>query len=387
MQCYFFHLMSWPHLPDDFAEKYDSAWIWVPNELYDPVKGHELYREYINTLAYADELGFDGVCVNEHHQNAYGLMPSPNVIAGALTQRTKKCKIAVIGNALPMYNPPLRVAEEFAMLDVMSGGRLVAGMVIGGGPEYFAYNVNPTFARERYREALDLIVKAWTTPGPFVWNSKHYFFRYVNPWPRPLQQPHPPIWIPGVGSLETIEFVAQRRYAYMGIPYFHFDVFRRVFGQFREACEKAGYTAHPEQMGWGVPVYVAETDKQAREEFEPAFWYFVRNLFKGIGTSPPGYTSAKSALAILKNQDKFLPMQKTWDDIEKGMFAVVGSPQTVRQKLEHCLKELGVGVLLTGCQTGATRHDQARKSMELFAREVLPHLRGLNAPPQTAGAV
>jgi alkanesulfonate monooxygenase SsuD/methylene tetrahydromethanopterin reductase-like flavin-dependent oxidoreductase (luciferase family) len=376
VQFYFFHLMSWPYLPDDFDQKYDSAWIWVPNSLYDPVKGHQLYQDYIDTLAYADELGFDGVCVNEHHQNAYGLMPSPNVIAGALTQRTKRCKIAVVGNALPMYNPPLRVAEEFAMLDVMSGGRLVAGMVIGGGPEYFAYGVNPTFARERYREALDLIVKAWTTPGPFIWNGRHYFLRYVNPWPRPLQQPHPPIWIPGVGSLETIEFVAQRRYGYMGIPYFHIDVFKRTFELFREACGRAGYTPAPEQLGWGVPIYVAETDKQAREEFEPAFWYFVKNLLKGIGTTPPGYTSPKSAVAIMKNQDKFLAVQKTWDDIEKGMFAIVGSPQTVRQKLEDCLKQLGAGVVLTGCQTGATATHLARKSMELLAREVLPHFRG-----------
>src|SRR5262245_58684615 len=97
MQFYFFHLMPWPFLPDDFDQKYDSAWVWLPNSLYDPVKGHDLYRAYIDVLAYADELGFDGVCVNEHHQNAYGLMPSPNVIAGALTQRTKNCKIAVIG--------------------------------------------------------------------------------------------------------------------------------------------------------------------------------------------------------------------------------------------------------------------------------------------------
>src|SRR6184192_1886143 len=144
MQYYFFHLMSWPYLPADFDAKYDSAWVWLPNTLYDPAKGHDLYREYINTLAYADTLGFDGVCVNEHQQNAYGLMPSPNIIAGALTQRTTRCKIAVIGNALPLYNPPLRVAEEFAMLDVLSGGRLVAGMVVGGGPEYFTYGVDPT---------------------------------------------------------------------------------------------------------------------------------------------------------------------------------------------------------------------------------------------------
>ena len=373
MQYYFFHLMSWPYLPPDFDSTYDSAWVWLPNSLYDPIKGADLYNDYIDTLAYADELGFDGVCVNEHHQNAYGLMPSPNLIAAALTQRTKRCKIVVIGNALPLYNPPLRVAEEFAMLDVMSRGRLVAGMVIGGGPEYFTYQINPTHARERFREALDLIVKAWTTPGPFLWHSKHYYFQHVNPWPRPLQQPHPPIWIPGVGSQETIDFVAQRRYAYMGVPYFHIDVFRKVFAQFREACAKAGYTADPEQMGWGVPIYVAETDKQARAEFEPSFWYFVKNLLKGITLSPPGYTSAKSAAAILKNQKHFLAMQKSWADIENGVFAIVGSPETVRQKLERYQKELGVGVVLTGCQVGALSHELARKSMELLAREVLPY--------------
>jgi alkanesulfonate monooxygenase SsuD/methylene tetrahydromethanopterin reductase-like flavin-dependent oxidoreductase (luciferase family) len=375
MQYYFFHLMPWPYLPADFDAKYDSAWVWLPNALYDPVQGHELYREYINTLAYADTLGFDGICVNEHHQNAYGLMPSPNVIAGALTQRTVHCKIAVIGNALPLYNPPLRVAEEFAMLDVISGGRLIAGMVVGGGPEYYTYGVDPTRARERFREALDLIVKAWTQPGPFLWDSKHYHLRYVNPWPRPLQQPHPPIWIPGVGSAETIKFVAQRRYAYMGVPFFHIDVFKQVFGQFRDACAKAGYTAKPEQMGWGVPIYVAETDRQAREEFEPHCWYFVKNLLKNIGLAPPGYTSARSAAALLKNQKYFLYQQQTWDDMEKGVFAVVGSPATVRQKLEQYQKELGCGVVLTGCQTGTLPHELARKSMELLAREVLPHVR------------
>ena len=229
-------------------------------------KGADLYQNYIDTLAYADELGFDGICVNEHHQNAYGLMPSPNLIAAALTQRTRRCKLAVIGNALPMYNPPLRVAEEFAMLDVMSRGRLVAGMVIGGGPEYYSYQINPTHARERFREALDLIVKAWTTPGPFLWNSKHYFYRYVNPWPRPLQQPHPPIWIPGAGSLETIEFVAQRRYAYMGIPYcYQRRLSSRVFGLFRRGLRARPATRRRRsRCGWGVPIYVAETDAQGR---------------------------------------------------------------------------------------------------------------------------
>src|SRR5262249_35725337 len=148
------------------------------------------------------------------------------------------------------------------------------------------------------------------------------------------------------------------------------------FAQFREACQKAGYEAKPEQMGWGVPIYVAETDRQAREEFEPHFWYFTRNLLKGIGTSPPGYTSPRSAAAIVKNHHLFLSEQKTWDDIEKGVYAIVGSPETVRQKLAQYQKELGAGVVLTGCQSGTLSKSQARRSMEMLAREVLPYTRG-----------
>lgn len=374
-QVFLFHLMSWPYLPADFAQRYDSAWVWCPNSLYDPQRGCELYREYLNTLAWAEELGFDGVCVNEHHQNAYGLMPSPNLMAAALTQLTKRIRIAVIGDALPLYNPPLRVAEEYAMLDVMSGGRLIAGMVVGSGPEYFSYQVNPTYARERFREALELIIQAWTKPGPFLWNSKHYFFRHVNIWPRPLQQPHPPIWIPGIGSLETIELVAEKRFAYMGLPYFHIDTNKRVFDRFREVCGKYGYEARPEQMGWGVAVYVAETDRQAYEEFWPHFKYFVHNCLKGIGLVPPGYTSEKSAQAILSQRGAFLSPEHSWQDIEEGYYAIVGSPETVREKLWHCVNYLGVGVLMLGFQAGSLPHSLARQSLSLFAREVLPYLK------------
>lgn len=120
---------------------------------------------------------------------------------------------------------------------------------------------------------------------------------------------------------------------------------------------------------------MAETDRQARAEFEPHLWYFVKNLLKGIGLTPPGYTSARSALAILKNHHNFLYTKKTWDEVESGVFAIVGSPETVRQKLDHYQKELGCGVVLTGCQTGTLSHELARKSMELLAREVLPMFR------------
>src|SRR5215510_13375573 len=154
---------------------YDGpAWVTCPNELYDPQVGHELYNTYLDELVYAEEVGFDGVCVNEHHQNAYGNMPSPNLIASILARQTETIRIAVVGNALPLYNPPTRVAEEFAMIDCISGGRLIAGMVVGGGPEYYSNGLNPAEARGRFSEAVDLIIRCWTEPGPFQWNGRYY---------------------------------------------------------------------------------------------------------------------------------------------------------------------------------------------------------------------
>ena len=371
MDFYFFHLMPWPHLPRDYT---GPAWVTCPNAYYDASRGHQLYNRYLDELLYAEELGFDGVCVNEHHANAYGNMPSPNLIASILARLTQRCKIAVVGNALPLYNPPVRVAEEFAMIDVISGGRLIAGMVVGGGPEYYSNGLNPAQARERFYEAHDLIVQAWTRPGPFTFNGKYYKLRYVNPWPTPLQKPHPPIWIPGAGSLETMEFVAKRRYAYMGIPYFHKRVFKRNFDFFREACEKEGYTADPRQMGWLVPVYVAETDAQARQEYESHFWYFTKKLLPGIDISPPGYTTARSALKLIGARNDFMLYAETWKQVEDGAYAIVGSPATVRQRMEEMIRMLGIGNILALLQLGTLPADLTYKSMELFAREVLPVL-------------
>ncbi len=375
MQYFAFHLMPWDRLPEDFDEKYKSAWTWLPNSLYDPEHGHQLYNQYPDQLVLAEDLGFDGVCVNEHHQNAYGTMPSPNLMASILARQTKRVKIAVVGNALPFYNPPTRVAEEFAMIDVISGGRLIAGLVVGGGPEYYSFTINPTYAREMYAEAFDLILRAWTEPGPFEHYGQHWKLKYVNPWPRPIQQPHPTIWIPGAGSKETIEFVAARRYSYMGIPYFHIDFFKKNFDMFREACEKNGYTADPEQLGWLCPIYVAESDEQAWAEYEEHLFYFAEKLLKGLVVLPPGYTSPRSAAGIHRALGKFLSTVKTRQDIEDGAYAIVGSPETVRQRLSEYIKYLGVGNLLGLFQLGTLPHDLTCKNMTLFAEEVLPKLR------------
>jgi alkanesulfonate monooxygenase SsuD/methylene tetrahydromethanopterin reductase-like flavin-dependent oxidoreductase (luciferase family) len=284
-------------------------------------------------------------------------------------------KIAVIGNALPLYNPPTRVAEEMAMIDVISGGRLIAGLVVGGGPEYYSFSVNPTHARAMFDEAMELVLRCWTEPGPFEHYGKFWKLKNVNPWPRPIQKPHPTVWIPGAGSQETIELVARKRFGYMGIPYFHLDVFRKNFDAFRNACEKNGYTADPEQMGWLLPIYVAETDEQAWAEYEQHLWYFIKKLLKGLVVFPPGYTSARSMARIKQSLTKFMGTLETRKQLEDGGYVVVGSPATVRDRLSSYIRELGVGNLLGLFQIGTLPTHLARKNMTIFAEQVLPALR------------
>ncbi len=377
MHCFAFHLMPWDRLPADFGTKYESAWTWLPNSLYDPAHGHELYNRYLDELCLADELGFDGVCVNEHHQNAYGTMPSPNLMGAILARQTKRVKIAVIGNALPLYNPVTRVAEEFAMIDVISGGRLIAGLVVGGGPEYYSFSMNPTNARAMFQEGMDLVLRAWTEPGPFEHYGEFWKLKYVNPWPRPIQKPHPTVWIPGAGSKETIA----RRFGYMGIPYFHIDFFQRNFDLFRECAQKSGYEASPYQLGWLCPIYVAETDEQAWADYESHLFYFAKQLLKGLVVLPPGYTSVRSIATIHTALSKFLINVETRKQVEDGAYAIVGSPATVKDKLLEYGKRLGVGNLLGLFQLGTLPADLTRKSMHLFAHEVMPALQEVKHSP------
>src|SRR5256886_9012593 len=125
------HLMPWPHMPDDFRQKHRSVWVDLPNSMYEPELGHIAYHQYLDQLEYAEKFGFDGIGVNEHHANAYGLMPSPNIMAATLTRRTSQAALVVLGNSIALYKPPLRVAEEFAMLAVLSGRPLIAGFPVG----------------------------------------------------------------------------------------------------------------------------------------------------------------------------------------------------------------------------------------------------------------
>ncbi len=388
MKFYFMHLMPYADLDLSYDEKHNSAWVTLPNSYYDPKKGHLLYNRYLDELEYADELGFDGVCVNEHHQNAYGLMPIPGVTAGALSRRTKNCKIAVLGRALPLLNNPLVVAEEYAMLDNITGGRLIAGFVRGIGAEYHSWGVNPATSHERFHEAHDLIVQAWTEPGPTVYEGKHYHFQYVNTWPRPYQQPHPPIWIPSQGSSETIEWAAdpRRRYTYLQ-TFTPVATLARYMKMYKELAEGFGYEATEDQLGWSVPLYVAETDEIAYREAKPHIETFLNKFLRMPREMllPPGYTSIKSMMGVMKAKASLSGAHTIDSVFEKGMF-ICGSPATVCEKLEGYQSEIGFGHLLTLMQFGTLPADLTRKNMEIYANEVMPYFRSKAEAPAARAA-
>jgi alkanesulfonate monooxygenase SsuD/methylene tetrahydromethanopterin reductase-like flavin-dependent oxidoreductase (luciferase family) len=374
---HYFHLMPWPDLPPDFDENYDSAWVTLPNSNYDPVKGHQLYNRYLDEIERADKLGWDSVIVNEHHQNAYGTMPSPNLMAAALTQRVKRAKIGIVGNALPLHDDPLRVAEEIAMLDVLSGGRIISGFVRGTGMEYFSYNINPTLSRERMNEAHDLIIQAWTRPGPFAFEGEHYNYRYVNIWPRPIQQPHPPIWMPGTASLETIDFAAKHKYPYMTV-FMPMDQRKRAYELYRRlAEEKYGYEAQPEQLAFCVPCVIAETDELAMQEGEKyAMWLFRKAMkVRPEFFLPPGYMSERSIRAAIENNASFGQGEKSFKELVETGVVIAGSPATVIEKLSYYTEVLHAGMLVTGGHVGEIPDYLVLKSQEMMAKEVMPHFR------------
>ena len=389
MKFNFFHLMPYPYLPDDFddVEKYPSPSLTFSNGHFDPTKGVELYHRYLDELEYADQLGYDGVVVNEHHQSAYGMMPSPNIMAAALSRRTSRSRILVLGNALPIRGNPLRVAEEIAMLDHLTNGRLVSGFVRGIGWEHFAHSVSPAESRSRFNEAHDLIKKAWTTEGPFEWIGEHYEYRYVNVWPRPLQSPHPPIAVPGAGSPETMRWVAENRYMYVSV-YAPTRVVKTWFDGYRKAAADLGYEPDPENIALAIPVFVGETDASAhREAKQHVEWLFKRGLRQSSPlVFPPGYMSPQALRGLLRSRTGSYGDTSFEELVEQGL-VIVGGPESVRNRIEEFREDLGFGQMMVLLAIGDMSAELTRRNTEIFASEVIPHFRKAAAAQPEAPAL
>jgi alkanesulfonate monooxygenase SsuD/methylene tetrahydromethanopterin reductase-like flavin-dependent oxidoreductase (luciferase family) len=360
----------------------------LPNSAYDPKKGHELYNRYLDELELSEQLGFDGIVLNEHHSTAYGLMPSPNIICATLARRTKRIKIAILGNITALREHPLMVAEELAMLDNIMGGRLISGFVRGIGIEYLVWGVNPTCSHERFHESQELIVRAWTERKPFAFEGKHYHVPWVNIWPTPYQQPHPPIWTPTNGSTETVEWAARADHRYKYVQNLSAAVAcKKYMDMYRATAERNGWEATPANLGWGCPVYAAETDEAAVREMKPHIESLYNTFFRipPHRFFPPGYTSFESMKRIIVDKIPIFGLQ-TIDNLMKHGVILCGSPKTVREQLEANALEWGFDTHLGVFHFGTLPRELTEKSLRLFASEVAPHLRHVNEVGPSAAA-
>ena len=342
------------------------------------------YAEHLAAWEEADKLGYDGVGFNEHHCSPYGLMNSPNLMAASAAQRTKNCKLLIYGNLLPLHEP-LRLAQELAMLDCLSNGRLISGFARGIPREYQVHNVPLAESRARFEEAFEIITRCWSEEI-FSYSGKFWSYKDVAIWPRPVQQPRPPIWIPVTGSRESIEFAGKNNIPItpgLGIGGLQDDIIR----YYAKCLAQNGHRITPNHMSLGISAYVADSKAQAVKENGPYHLYFNRTLFShgnftetSIGRErgyvsqsgtdyvrPENLRQAERARADFRNM--------TLDDVARQAERMPwGTPGEVIERIKAIVDHAGANSIQLSLNRGAMPHEMFLEQIRRFAREVLPAL-------------
>jgi alkanesulfonate monooxygenase SsuD/methylene tetrahydromethanopterin reductase-like flavin-dependent oxidoreductase (luciferase family) len=356
----------------------------VSNNVYDPEVGALLYNRYLDEKIYLEEVGFDGLMLNEHHSTPFCMQGVTNVGLSIMARETKRVKIIVLGNVLPLWDDPLWLAEHLAMVDMISGGRVVTGWVRGGGRESVSHSAPPTYNRERFEEAHDFIVKTWTTPGPFRWEGKHYQYRYVNPWAMPLQKPHPQMWIPTTVSVETVRWAALHRYPVVMLST-ALGPTKQSAELYHQVAKEAGYEAGTQHTGYLWKVHVDETEELA-DTTGRKYLSGVSNPFvagnEGIVNQAllqlPGHTSRTSqrlAAAALGPLGRGGALRRSYEDQIADYTIVSGTPKAALPRIRHVLETLRPGSVFFWDGDGAMTHDDQMRSARLMGQEVIPALR------------
>ena len=381
IEVFWFSEQPYGHVTDEDLEAYESGRLGFPNTFFDPHKAHILYNQYHEQYAWADEVGFDGIMSNEHHASYWCMKPSVNLDAAVISKVTQNVKIAILGNVIAI-NDPVRMAEEIAMLDCYSGGRIISGFVRGTAVESIQGGIIPADNRSRFEEAHDLIIKCWTTPGPFRYEGKHYHYRAVNPWVQPMQQPHPEVWFPGLSSPESVVWAARHQHPYMNLGSLleHTERLRQVY---IDTAHEVGFTPEPKHFGYLLKVFVADTDEKAQEIGRHFMWTDDhRNKGPREHNDPPGYQS-RVAVAIQRT----LPgaggfgKRMSYEELQEVGNLIIGSPQTVTRKLTEIIERLSPGYLHVYGNEGAMSHEDAKRSIELLGQEVIPALHEIQLQP------
>ncbi|HWL62590.1 MAG TPA: LLM class flavin-dependent oxidoreductase [Steroidobacteraceae bacterium] len=273
MQVFIFDWMAYGEDVDRF--RVDGKMPKLGRSHFKPQVAVDTYRNHLAAWTEMERRGFDGIAINEHHATPFGLNNSPNLIAAAVSQLTERMKILVYANLLPLHEP-LRLAEELAMLDCLSNGRLIAGVARGAPREYKIFGVPMSESRSRFEEAFEIMKRAWTEES-FSFAGKHYRYEDVSIWPRPVQNPHPDVWVPVTGSKETVEWAAANNLTITpGV--FPGPMREDSIRYFAKCMAGHGRKVTPRHISIMVDCYVADSKQQAVEEYGPYLMYLFNTL-------------------------------------------------------------------------------------------------------------
>ena len=291
MKVYVFDLLAYDKHFDEF--KADRLIPYpLPRQYFDREIAARTYEEHLEAWTEMDRLGYDGVGLNEHHTTPHGSMNSPNMMAAVAAQRTKQLKFLILGNLLPLHNP-LRIAEELAMADCLSHGRVLSGFARGVPREYKVYQVPMSESRARFEEAFEIVMKAWTEET-FSHDGKFWSYKDVSIWPRPYQQPHPPIWVPFTGSKETIEWAGKHNLNAV-IHHMKQGLTEDIVGHFAQSLENNGHSINSDKICVVADAWVASDKARALEEYGPYFLYFNQILWHHGSLPTAGAPTPKAA--------------------------------------------------------------------------------------------
>ena len=383
MKVFVFDLLPYAEHLDHLKVDRELPWP-LPRRHFTPEVAVRTYAEHLAAWETLDRLGYDGVGFNEHHTSPYGLMNSPNLMAAAAAQRTQRLRLLIYGNLLPLHDP-LRLAEELAMLDCLSNGRIVSGFARGIPREYNVYKVPLSESRARFEEAWEIIRRAWTEEA-FSYAGRFWSYQDVAIWPRPVQQPHPPVWVPVTTSKETIEWAAEHDIPItpgIGSPGLREDIVRYYAG----CLAKHGRQLTPDHLIMSTTAYVADSKAQAVRESGPYTLYFNRTLFShgnvtdanpllGAGyltSASMDYIRPENRASAVRSRDEYRGL--TMADLERQAEQQPwGPPDEVRERIIEAAERTGANTVLVALNRGAMPHEMFLEQIRRFGREVLPAL-------------
>ncbi len=366
-----------------------------PNENLDPVEAGKLLNRYLDEFMACDEAGID-IMVNEHHSTATCMTVSVPMALAVIARQTTRSRLLTLGNPIANRPDPVRVAEEMAWLDCLSGGRLEMGLVKGAPYEIAPANSNPARLMRRYWEAHDLILKAMsTTSGPFSWEGEFFHYRNVNIWPRPIQQPTPPVWMTGM-SVETGTMAAERGHVVGTL--LSGGLAKPMYDAYRKRARELGWEAGPDRFAYAAIIGVGNTREEGlRRADQIADYVRTAPVVHEPFTNPPGYNSIGANVAILKagqranrivtdrNGEQINHRTATVQQFMDTETVFAGTPDDVFNQLKAFNARMGgVGHLLFFGQGGDLSHQDSMDNIRLFGREVAPRLMELGVPEAAA---